>query len=454
MSDALNQYIKLWHDHRTLIEKHSAQVINKRRPEAMAALEKYADGNLPESGAEDYRLTDLKALLAPDYGVNLNRIPIDANPAAAFRCNVPSVSTDLCFLINDSFARTKNALTELPGEAIIGGLNTVAQHHPQIIDKYYGSVADIDNPLVALNTLLVQDGMVVYLPRGIKLEKPLQLVSLLNSVQPLMAIRRLLIVLEEEAEAEMLVCDHTQTDNVDFLSLQTVEIILGKNSRFSIYDLEESTAHTHRLNTLYSHQESGSHLLVNGMTLYNGFTRNEYRMRLLGEEAEAHLLGMGIADEKRRIDTLTLIDHSAPRCRSNEMFKYSADDRAQCSFAGRILVRPGAHHTDSYQSNRNLLGSSEAKIYSKPQLEIYNDDVKCSHGSATGQLDALQLFYMRTRGIDEATARLLLKQAFMADIIDSVQLPGLRDRLHLLVEKRFAGADASCSSCSTSCPIN
>ena len=235
-----------------------------------------------------------------------------------------------------------------------------------------------------------------------------------------MAVRRLLIVLEDHAEAQMLACDHTQSDDVDFLALQTVEIILGRGARFDLYDLEESTPRTHRLSTLYASQEADSRLLVNGMTLYNGLTRNEFRLYLDGENCETHLLGMGIADDDRRIDTLTLIDHNVPRCRSNELYKYSADDRSRCSFAGRILVRPGAHHTDSYQSNRNLLGSSDARIYSKPQLEIYNDDVKCSHGSATGQLDAMQLFYMRTRGIDDLTARLLLKQAFMADALATV----------------------------------
>ena len=193
---------------------------------------------------------------------------------------------------------------------------------------------------------------------------------------------------------------------------------------------------------------TGTYGLEAGMTLYNGLTRNEFRLSLDGENCETHLLGMGIADDDRRIDTLTLIDHNVPRCRSNELYKYSADDRSRCSFAGRILVRPGAHHTDSYQSNRNLLGSSDARIYSKPQLEIYNDDVKCSHGSASGQLDAMQLFYMRTRGIPEKEARTMLMQAFMVDVIDTVGIPGLHDRLLRLVDKRFSG-ETGCSDCNT-----
>lgn len=449
MSNALTQYLDLYADNRELIDGHASAPLNARRAEALDVLRGYERDGLPRLGSEDYRLTDLQALLAPDYGVNLARVPLDANPAAAFRCDVPSISTDLVFLVNDIFGRSERVLRDLPEGAYVGSLT---QADPELVAKFYGKVADMRNPLVALDTLLCQDGLLVYLPKGTKLTKPLQLVNLLSAGAPLMAVRRLLIVLEDQAEAQMLACDHTQSDDVDFLALQTVEIILGRGARFDLYDLEESTPRTHRLSTLYASQEADSRLLVNGMTLYNGLTRNEFRLSLDGENCETHLLGMGIADDDRRIDTLTLIDHNVPRCRSNELYKYSADDRSRCSFAGRILVRPGAHHTDSYQSNRNLLGSSDARIYSKPQLEIYNDDVKCSHGSASGQLDAMQLFYMRTRGIDDLTARLLLKQAFMADIIDSVTIPGLQERLHMLVERRFTGAPSACASCAAQCP--
>lgn len=447
MKSALNQYFELYADHKELIDSHSSAALNGRREEARRVVSRYAEEGLPALGSEDYRLTDLQALLEPDYGVNVARVNIDANPAAAFRCDVPNVSTDLCFLINDSFAKTDAALNDLPEGAYVGSL----AKNDAIVGKYYGTVADMQNPEVALNTLLCQDGLLVYVPKNCKLRKPVQLVNLLSSGAPLMAVRRILVVLEEGAEAQILVCDHTQNDSVDFLSLQTVEIIVGRNAHLDYYDLEESTPLTKRLSTLYVRQEADSRLLVNGMTLYNGLTRNEYRLSLEGEGCETHLYGMGIADDDRRIDTLTLIDHKVPRCRSNELYKYSADDKARCAFAGRILVRPGASATDSYQSNRNLLGSGEARIYSKPQLEIYNDDVKCSHGSATGQLDAMQLFYMRTRGIDEDAAKLLLKQAFMADIIDSVTMPGLQERLHLLVERRFTGDSASCASCPGRC---
>ena len=234
---------------------------------------------------------------------------------------------------------------------------------------------------------------------------------------------------------------------VDFLALETVEIFADRNSRFDYYALEESSALTHRISALYCDQKQGSKVVINSMTLYNGTTRNEYFCRLQEPDAELHLLGLGIEDEKRRVSSYSRISHDAPHCKSDELFRFTADDEARAAFIGRIFVAPGAVGTEAYQSNRNLLGSDTARIESMPELEIYNDDVKCSHGSAVGQLDPLQLFYMRTRGISEDTARLLLKQAFMADIIDGIAVETLRDRLHILVERRFSGASSACASC-------
>ncbi|MDE6297007.1 MAG: SufD family Fe-S cluster assembly protein, partial [Muribaculaceae bacterium] len=328
-----------------------------------------------------------------------------------------------------------------------GTLREFAEKDTQSFGKYYGKAADMSNLIVALDTMLVQDGFYLRIKKGVKLEKPLQLVNILQNGMPLMAVRRMLIIVESGAEAKLLVCDHTQNPDVDFLSLETIEIFVEENASFDFYSLEESTVKTHRISSLYLEQKQESHVVIDGITLYNGESRNEYFCKFKGENASLRLLGMGIEDDDRSISTFSRITHAVPRCKSDELFKYSIDDYAHGSFTGRIYVSPGAVKTEAYQSNRNLVGSNTARMESKPELEIYNDDVKCSHGSATGQLDPMEMFYMRTRGIDEPTARLLLKQAFMADIIDGVRVDVLRDRLHLLVERRFAGASSACASC-------
>ncbi|MDE7380679.1 MAG: SufD family Fe-S cluster assembly protein [Muribaculaceae bacterium] len=443
-NNALKQYTDLYTAHRELIDSHSAAPLNVLRPEALDSLLSHP---LPKKGSENYEHTDLESVLAPDYGLNLARIPLDVDPSRSFQCGVPTLSSAIFMLINDSWGETEKSRKLLPEGVEVCSLCRKAKEDPEEVARYYGKLADISNPIVALSTLLAQDGLWLKIGKGVKLDRPLQLVNILQNLSPLMAIRRLVIVVEEDAEARLLICDHTQNHEIDMLGVQTVEIFAGRNSHFDYYDLEESGEKTHRLNSLYLRQEEGSNVMIDGITLFNGITRNEYFCRFVGEHSELHLYGMGIEDSERKLDTYSVITHEVGNCHSDELFKYVVDDDAEGAFAGLIYVSPGAQKTEAYQSNRNLIGHPKARMFSKPQLEIYNDDVKCSHGTAIGQLDELQMFYMRTRGIDESTARLLLKQAFMADVINGVRLSILRDRLQMLVERRFAGELHSCADC-------
>ncbi|MDE6717905.1 MAG: SufD family Fe-S cluster assembly protein [Muribaculaceae bacterium] len=438
---ALKQYLDLYREHRDLIDSHSAEAINSRRQEAFDVL---TDARLPKAGSDNYENCDMEALLAPDYGLNIARLDIDVNPHATFHCDVPKVTAHPFMVINDTYAPYTDSL---PEGVEAGSLKELAGKDPDLFNRFYGQAADMRNPAVALDTMLVQDGFYLRIKKGTKVEKPLQLVNILQNGMPLMAVRRVLVIVEENAEGRLLVCDHTQNPEVDFLALETVEIFTARNASFDFYNLEESTTRTHRISALYLNQEAGSRAVIDGITLFNGTTRNEYYCRFRGEDASLRLLGMGIEDEERSVSTYTHVSHDVPRCKTDELFKYSVDDNSRAAFTGRIYVAEGAVMTEAYQSNRNLVGSDTARMESKPELEIYNDDVKCSHGTAIGQLDPLQMFYMRTRGLDEPTARLLLKQAFMADVIDAVRVETLRDRLRLLVERRFAGATSACASC-------
>jgi Fe-S cluster assembly protein SufD len=446
--NVLQQYINIYKSNTELINANSAPAINALRQKACKQLE---TAGLPKVGSENYQHTDLQSLLSTDYGINLARVKIDINPEVSFKCDVPNLSTALFMLLNDRWGETEISRRQLPEGVLIGSLATMATQYPEIANKYYGKIADLNNPLVALNTMLAQDGLFFYIPKGVKIEKPIQLVDILQNVSPLMAVRRLLIIAEDDTVARLLICDHTQNTDVELMSLQTIEIYAGCNAQFDLYDLEESSHKTTRLSTTYATLMEGSNVMIDGITLYNGNTRNEYYCTFAGKKAELHLLGMAITDSNRKVDSYSLINHNVPDCHSNELFKYVADDNSTASFAGRIYVAPGATKTEAYQANRNIVGSDTAHIYSKPQLEIYNDDVKCSHGSAIGQLDEMQLFYMRTRGLSEESARLLLKQAFLADVIDGIRLDPLRDRLRQLIDRRFSGIDTSCTSCASDC---
>ena len=294
--------------------------------------------------------------------------------------------------------------------------------------------------------MLAQDGVLIYVPKGSHTTRPIQIINVFDANAQLMAVRRLLIVIEDDAQAKVLVCDHTKGDK-RYLSLETVEIIAGRNAQLDYYHMEESGMETSRLSQLWVRQQEGSNVLIDGITLTNGFTRNDYHIDVDGSNATTTLLGMAIATGEQHIDNHTLINHNAPRCQSNEMFKYVLNDNAIGAFAGKILVKPDCPKIDAYQGNRNIVASPTAKMYTKPQLEIYTDDVKCSHGATVGQLDQEALFYMQTRGISLPVAQKLLMQAFMSDVIDGVRLDTLRDRLRHLVEMRLSGDSLICETC-------
>ena len=445
--NALKQYIDLFVEHRDTIEQHSVAPLNALRDKALKAL----DGAvLPRRGSEDYEATDLEAVFAPDYGLNITRVNFDGNPAESFRCDVPNMSTCLYLCFNDMIYPGANAVRNAGG-VVIETLAQAATSHPDVLTGYYGSIADLGDPTVALNTLLAQDGILIYIPDGVTAERPVQLVNIFNAMQPMMAVRRLLIVAGRNAHARILACDHTQSKDVKHLSLQTIEIIAGEDSTIDFYDMEESAATTSRVSSLFVKQAAGSNVLVDGITLTNGFTRNDYRVDVDGEHAETTLLGMTIAGDSQHVDIHTVINHNAPRCNSNEMFKFVLDDNAVGAFAGKINVKPGCPRVEAYQGNRNLCASPTARMHTKPQLVIYTDDVKCSHGTTIGQMDQDALFYMQTRGISLESAKTLLMQAFMSDVIDGVRLEVLRDRLHHLVEKRFNGTLSACATCATAC---
>ena len=445
---AEQQYIDLFTRYEALICQKSAPVLNALRSSAFDAFERLG---FPSMRGEDYKYTDVEKAFSPDYGLNINRLDIPVNPYDVFHCDVPNLSTSLYFMVNDSFYQKELPKAYLPDGVYVGSLCSFALTYPDIAARYYGkAVGKMEEGVTALNTMLVQDGFVIYVPKNVVVERPIQLINILRSDVDTMANRRILFIVAANAGAKLLVCDHS-IDDVKFLSNQVVEIMAAKNAKADYYDLEESSASTTRFSSVYVKQAASSHVVINGITLTNGTTRNNYYVSLEGEHAEISLCGMSVLDKQQHLDTYSLVTHHVPHCSCNELFKNVLDDQAVGAFSGKILVKQGADKTEAYQTNRNLCATRECRMYSKPQLEIYADDVKCSHGMSTGQLDENALFYMQSRGIPREEARMLLSVAFTADVIEHIQVDALKDRLHKLIEKRFRGDLSKCAGCKM-CP--
>ena len=440
------QYIELYEQCREMILRHSSEVMNAQRD---AAFERFKKNGFPSRKVERYKYTDMQALFEPDYGLNLNRLEIPVNPYDAFRCDVPNLSTSLYFVVNDGFydrGKEQKVRGEripqapLPEGVIVGSLK---EHATTLYNQLAGKDGDA---VTDLNTMLAQDGLFVYVPKGVVVDRAIQVINILRSDVDLMVNRRVMIVVEEGAEVKFLFCDHAADDR-RFLATQVIEAFVGENAKLDLYCLEETHNKNTRVSNVYIEQQANSRVNHNVITLHNGVTRNKLNLDLVGEGAECSCNGCVIADKKQHVDNNTLITHHVSHCTSNELYKYVLDDESTGAFAGRVLVKKDAQKTTSQMTNQNLTTTKQARMYTQPMLEIYADDVKCAHGSTVGQLNDAALFYMQQRGISRKEARLLLQNAFINEVIVHMELEPLRDRLHYLVEKRFRGELNKCEGC-------
>jgi Fe-S cluster assembly protein SufD len=431
------QYIELYKAHHQLIKQNSAAVINRSRDAAFA---KFESLGFPTIKHENYLYTDLKPVFSPDYGLNFRRLSFPVNPYQTFRCDVPEIYSYQFFVVNDGFYPPKEEHNgNLPKGVIICGLKEASEKHPELVAQYYGKLtAPQNDALVAFNETFAQDGFFMYVPENVHMDKPVQLVNIMRSDVDLLANSRNLIIIEKGAKAQLLVCDHAM-DDVNFVANRVSEVFVGENAVYENYKLENTHDKTANLATVLIDQKESSDTLMNIITLNNGISRNNIEVAMNGEKCEAELCGMMIGGGQQQIDNHTTIMHNKPNCHSNELFKYVLDDVSKGAFTGRIFVEKDAQQTRAYQLNRNILLSKRAKVRTRPQLEIYADDVKCSHGATIGQIDEQALFYMRTRGISLPEARLLLMYAFAADVIENIRIPSLANRMKMLVEKRMRG---------------
>ncbi len=437
------EYINLFCTNRELIEKPCAAMLNEERGKAF---ERFEERGFPGIKEENWLHTNVAVQFATDYGMNLGRVTTEAGTRDIFTCDVPNLGTHKAYIVNDSFQAAANN-SSLPTGVLFGSLNAIASEQPELLTPYYNKLAANGDSIAQFNTLFVQDGIVLYIPRNIEINETIQIVSLLQSKVEMMSNRRLLVILEEGAKASLLMCDHSSAAHKS-LSTQVTEVFVGAGASLDIYELEETSESNCRLAHLFVQQQADSRFNHCNITLTNGFTRNYVNVQLVGKGGDTNITGLAIGDRKQHIDNRTLVEHKTSHCTSNELYKYILDEESVGVFAGKMLIQPCAQQTISQQTNRNLCLTKCAHMYAQPQLEIYADDVKCSHGSTVGQLDENALFYMQQRGIPKEEARHLLMYAFAGEVFENIKIEALRDRLHLLVEKRFRGELNRCKGCS------
>ena len=415
------------------------------------AFKVFSKMGFPHSALEKWRGTDLSRVLNHEYYALPEPPSSDLDIDKIFKCDVPHFETLLITQLNGWFADRKNLIKVYPNGMIIGSLAAAFSKYPKLISEHYGKYAD-DNAesLTALNTAMSQDGIFIYIPDNVTVEQNLQTVNITDFKQNLFLNTRNLVILGENSHLRLVQCDDSINHDVTFINSVT-EVKIGKNSTLDHYKLQNKDDHTTLINSMYFHQDEGSSLSTNAISLNGGLIRNLSHVTLSGSHSFADISGLFLMDRYQHVDNQVFINHAAPECESRELFKGVLDDHASGVFNGHIKVHRDAQKTNAFQTNKNILLSDKASIDTKPFLEIYADDVKCSHGATIGQLDAEALFYIRSRGISEANAKILLMYAFAADVINKISIPELHLRMDDMVKKRLRGELSQCEQCVLNC---
>jgi Fe-S cluster assembly protein SufD len=433
----------LYGESRSHIEARSAPVLNHFREEAFDV---FRELGVPSNKVENYKYTNLQPHFSGDFSFSTEPGVLTRNVEDVFSCDVDTLDSFTIFLVNGWYY-TRNNPQELPAGVRVGSMAQLAKEDSGFLEKYYNLRAPyLSDGIVALNTMFAQDGYYIHVQKGVTVEKPIQIVNILMADEALMTNQRNLIVMDDNSEARIMVCDHTLTTD-NFVMNSVTEGFVGRDARLDFCNLQNQHNATTQVAGLYIEQQENSKVQTNNLTLHAGVARNNIELKLAGAHAEGRAYGLYLLDKNQHVDNFSYIDHAVPDCFSDELFKGVLDDYAVGVFTGKIMVRPDAQHTYAYQSNNNLLLTSDAKINTKPQLEIYADDVKCSHGATVGQLDEAAMFYLRTRGISKEEATILLMYAFAYEVIEKIRVKPLREQIRDLVERRFRGELDKCHSC-------
>ena len=442
-------------EHLIALYQTSRQILTANDTAALAgirqkAIESFTDLGFPSTDMESWRNTDLKPSLEKEYIFPVQRME-EVDFQKVFRCNIPQLDTAVIGQMNGWYVSKDVPLMELGNGIIMGSLASAKLKYPRLVEKYYGTIADDKTDgLTALNTAFAQDGVFIYVPDNVRSPRPVQLINVIHHEESLFLQSRNLIIIGANARLSLVHCDDSYNHQTSFSNIVT-EIYIGEDGFMDHYKLQSINNNSTLISTVNFRMEASASLESHYISLNGGLLRNNFGLQFNGPHGKANIHGIYLMDRKQHVDNHVFVDHAWPDCTSSEVFKGILDEHSHAVFNGHVLVRRDAIKTDARQSNKNILLTDTARVNSKPFLEIYNDDVKCSHGSTTGQLDAESMFYLRQRGIGEETARMLLMFAFADEIVSKISIPQLRQRIEDMVKKRLQGELQICEQCVLHC---
>jgi Fe-S cluster assembly protein SufD len=401
------------------------------------AIDRFAELGIPTNRLEAWKYTNIAKVLDRPYALHLG----SDTPALSHEDIAPffvdGLDAHRVVLVNGRFEGALSDVGELPKDVVVSGLSAAGQSHPDLVESHYGAQADVDDEaLTALNTAFVQDGYFVYVPSGTVVEKPIFVLQVNTADEDLFVQPRNLVVVEDGAMARIIESQQTLGTMRTFTN-GVSEMSVGTKGNLEHYVVQHEGDHASRVQSLYAHHKADSVFSTHTTTLSGDVVRNNLAITPDGTHCESNLFGLFLGKSDMHVDNNTLVDHVEPDCLSNELYKGVLGGRSTGVFNGKVFVHRDAQRINAYQSNKSIVLTNEAQIYSKPELEIYADDVQCSHGATSGQLDEEGLFYLRSRGLSEERARILMLRGFARDVIDEVKIDALHAHLDDLVGQRF-----------------
>ncbi|MEW6238282.1 MAG: Fe-S cluster assembly protein SufD [Candidatus Omnitrophota bacterium] len=398
------------------------------RKEAIARFEALG---FPSARTEEWRSANLKPLLECEFALASEPADVDSRMVEEF--DYPAMDAVRLTFVNGRFVEKLSSLKAIPDGVQVGSLAAALNEDPAWLESFLARKGSYeDNAFAALNTAFFQDGAYIHISRKAEIDKPIHLLYLTTAETESPIIFPRTLIVAGEGSRGTIVESYAGSGGA-YWNNPLTETLAGEGSRIEHIKIQREAAAAYHISSTQIHLDRHSAYKHNSVMFGGAFTRNDLSSVLDGEGVENIMYGLYLANERQVMDNNTKIIHAKPNCHSWEMYKGILDDKAKGVFRGRIRVEKDAQKTDAKQSNRNLLLSENAETSSMPQLEIYADDVKCTHGSTTGQLDDEALFYLRTRGIDAASARTLLTYAFASEIVKEIGVEAIREKLDEII---------------------
>ena len=404
------------------------------------AMASFSALGFPTPALEDWHYTSLASIADVPYRTTVVASSTSVADLAPFMINAdwPTV-----VLLNGVFSPSLSSLDSMPAGLTVLPLAEAWVSHPELVQKHLGKVAIGEHAMTALNTAMIQDGVFIHAPPNMHVLSPLHIVHVTDAAAAEAAtFPRTLVVADRLATMTVLESFVSLAD-VSYLTNHVAEIVLGDGATVHHFKLQRESEQATHVSTTEVHQSRDSHFVNFSMAVGARLSRTNVYTVLDGENCGATLNGLYLGKGRQHTDHQTRIEHAQPNCFSRELYKGVLDDASRAVFNGKVYVHPVAQKTDGKQSNHTLLLSPEARIDTKPQLEIFADDVKCTHGATVGRMDEAGLFYMKSRGVPAETSRKLLTYAFAADVLETIEVEAVKLALEQLTLERYAGTAAS-----------